>query len=64
MSELNGKQAVEFARYLIAEFNQNVNFILPEALELRILEQKLVSPLIAIYMGEDCNQLILAVKYL
>lgn len=64
MSELNGKQAVEFARYLIADCVDTGDINLPVALEVRILEQKLVSPLIAIYMSEDCGQLVPAVRYL
>jgi hypothetical protein len=51
---LNGKQTIEFARFLIADQNETGHIELPEALEERICEQKLVSSLIAIYMNDGC----------
>ncbi len=64
IGELNGKQAVEFARYLIADQISTNNIKLPEALEEKIVQQKLVSPLISIFLHDECQQLIPAVKYL
>jgi len=48
-------QAIEFARYLIAEQVETSKIDLPEALELKILDQKLVSSLLAIYLNDECS---------
>ena len=64
INQLNGKQAVEFARYLIADQNSTDHIKLPEALEEKILKHKLVSPLISIFLHNECNEVISAVEYL
>jgi len=55
ISQISGVQAIEFARYLIAEQVETSKIDLPEALELKILDQKLVSSLLAIYLNDECS---------
>lgn len=55
ISQISGVQAIEFARYLIAEQAETSKIDLPEALELKILDQKLVSSLLAIYLNDECS---------
>lgn len=55
ISQISGVQAIEFARYLIAEQVETSKIDLPEALEVKILDQKLVSSLLAIYLNDECS---------